>query len=96
MSIQLIALDNSILHGCCEGDAVQTSFVPLCRWSGPSTNPCACLQESSDGGEAAVLADVVIRGAPQERQQAALVIMEGAAGNDPTVSRCERRTNPLF
>eukprot|EP00891_Asterochloris_glomerata_P003409 jgi/Astpho2/3409/Aster-x0160 len=44
-------------------------------------------EESSDGGEAAVLADVVIRGAPQERQQAALVIMEGAAGNDPTVSR---------
>ena len=37
-----------------------------------------------------MLADVVARGAPQERQQAALVIMEGAAGNDPTVSRCEQ------
>ena len=41
-----------------------------------------------------MLADVVTRGAPQERQQAALVIMEGAAGNDPTVSRLEQRTNP--
>ena len=45
------------------------------------------LQESSDGGESAALADVVTRGAPWERQAAAQVIMEGAATNDPIISR---------